>query len=182
MNFVRRLLLCLYGLSSVVLGVFLVACMADTQILLSAIYYIQNVFTGGYAFVLTFLKAAFLIILGSVSVFLAVHRKATPSLAKINSCENGQVNISLNAIETLVQKTALSVDGIKEVKSKLKTTPEGVAIYLYITVPDNINIPVIASDLQNQVKENLQNMSGLNVLEVKVLVNNIASVEGAKTN
>ncbi len=91
-----------------------------------------------------------------------------------NFTELGEVRISLKAVESMVHTAARSIKGIREVSTKTDSTEQGLVIYLRVkTIPD-VPIPGLASELQEKVKQYVQQISGHNVAEVKVLVENIA--------
>ncbi len=117
-----------------------------------------------------------IIILGLilVSVFTSGKRKEKDYGSIVSFTETGEVRISLQAIESMVLMAARSIKGIREVSTKTDSTEQGLVIYLRInTIPD-VPIPGLAAELQEKVKEYVQEISGYNVAEVKVLVENIA--------
>ncbi len=88
--------------------------------------------------------------------------------------EMGEVRISLKAVENMVLMAARSVKGIREVSTRTESTEQGLVIYLRIQPIPDIPIPGLASELQEKVKAYVQEISGYNVAEIKVLVENIA--------
>jgi uncharacterized alkaline shock family protein YloU len=66
------------------------------------------------------------------------------------------------------------VKGIREVNTRIDSVEQGIVIYMRIKVLPDIPIPSLVNDLQARVKEYVQEISGSNVAEIKVLVENIA--------
>ena len=66
------------------------------------------------------------------------------------------------------------IKGIREVNTRINFTEQGLIIYLRIRVIPDIPIPALVSELQQKIREYVQEISGASVAEVKVLVENIA--------
>jgi uncharacterized alkaline shock family protein YloU len=173
MNMLRRLLLCLWSLVLIALGAALAVCAfrpAATQYGLDRLY---RLLTGSAHFWWLLLAAVTLFLCGVLGVFVSLARKSTPSQVVVGKSESGQVNISLEAVDNVVHKAALSVAGVKDIKSRLKTANNGLGIYLQIAIPHDTNVPETATAVQNAVKEQLQLVTGLMVTEVAVLVSTV---------
>lgn len=82
----------------------------------------------------------------------------------------GQVKVALPAVEALVEKEVAGVQEIKEVKAQVQTVPQGVSINLQLVVVPGVNIPALSSDIQQRVKDNIYNVIGITVQEVRVAV------------
>ncbi|MDK2882379.1 MAG: hypothetical protein PWP58_715 [Bacillota bacterium] len=116
--------------------------------------------------------AVLVFLLGLRLAFLALPRKRAEHLLLQNS-ELGEVSIALTAIENLVQRTAGQVEGVKEVRSKVNTQAEGLSINLNAWVGSNVNVPDLATRLQEAVRQRLQQVVGLKAVAVKVAVKDI---------
>jgi uncharacterized alkaline shock family protein YloU len=84
----------------------------------------------------------------------------------------------MEAVDNVVKRAALSVSGVKDVKSKLKAANNGVSVNLQVALPHDTNVPETATAIQTAVKEQLQTITGLTVAEVAIVV---TSVEGRPT-
>lgn len=87
----------------------------------------------------------------------------------------GQVNISLQAIENLVVKVVGQVNGVKEVKPKIVSDPQGVGVQVRAVVTPDINIPEVSMEIQQRIKERVFEVTGVTVSRVKVFIENIAA-------
>jgi uncharacterized alkaline shock family protein YloU len=92
----------------------------------------------------------------------------------VSFTEIGEVRISFKAIESMVLAAARKVNGIREVTTRIDAVEQGLIIYMRVkTIPD-MPIPGLAAELQTKVRDYVQQNSGTNISEVKVLVENIA--------
>ncbi len=90
--------------------------------------------------------------------------------AVVHEGSMGQVRVSLTAIEALAEKIVAAVPGIKEVKAKVVSSPQGIALHLKLSTASDINIPAVSEDIQREVKDGIYNVIGLAVSEVRVAV------------
>jgi len=92
----------------------------------------------------------------------------------VSYTEIGEIRISFKAIENMVLAASRKVKGIRDVNTRIDSTEQGLLIYMRIkTIPD-LPIPALVGELQSVVRDYVQEISGSNVAEVKVLVENIA--------
>lgn len=82
----------------------------------------------------------------------------------------GQVRVALPAVEALAEKVVSSAQDVKEVRARVEAVPQGVSINLQLVVLPDVNIPSLSSDIQQQVKDNIYNVVGITVHEVRVAV------------
>jgi len=123
------------------------------------------------------------LVVGVLLVTLAASgRGATQKVAQtakeggsiVSFTEIGEVRISFKAVESMVLAAARKVNGIREVTTRIDAVEQGLIVYIRVkTIPD-IPIPGLAGELQTKVRDYLQENSGTNISEVKVLVENIA--------
>ncbi len=92
----------------------------------------------------------------------------------VSFTETGEIRISFRAVENMVLNASRKVKGVREINTRLNFTEQGLVIYLRIKVIPDLPIPALVNELQNTVREYVQEISGTNVAEVKVLVENIA--------
>jgi uncharacterized alkaline shock family protein YloU len=92
----------------------------------------------------------------------------------VSFTEIGEVRISFKAVESMVLAAARKVNGIREVTTRIDAVEQGLIVYMRVkTIPD-IPIPALVGELQTKVRDYVQENSGTNISEVKVLVENIA--------
>ncbi len=108
--------------------------------------------------------------------------------------DTGKVNISDEVVASIAGIAANEIDGVSAIPSgvvggiaeklgakknnqkgvKVLVTEDGATIDLYITVAFGKRIPELAWEVQENVKNSVETMTGINVLKVNVHVNNVA--------
>ncbi|HEY9061312.1 MAG TPA: alkaline shock response membrane anchor protein AmaP [Pseudobacteroides sp.] len=87
--------------------------------------------------------------------------------------EIGEIKVSLNSIESIALAATKRLSGIKEAKAHVYKGVEGVTVIIKAIVLADVNIPILSEDIQVKVKKTIEDTSGIRVLEVKVVVDNI---------
>ncbi|MDD3364470.1 MAG: alkaline shock response membrane anchor protein AmaP [Syntrophomonas sp.] len=82
----------------------------------------------------------------------------------------GEVSISIAAIKVIIMKAVKQVEGVKDIKSVVSSTAGGLIVKLHIMINPEHTVPELAQSLQAAVKDNLEKIGGLQVAEIKVLV------------
>lgn len=111
----------------------------------------------------------------SLRFFLASIRVPSKKIeqALLHRGDAGEVTITLTALENLVIRASRQVKGIREVKPRVKILPEGVAILLEVSVTPEQNLPALAQTLQETVRNYVTATTGLESVEVRILINGI---------
>ncbi len=107
--------------------------------------------------------------------------------------EGGKVNISDEVVATIAGIAAMEIDGVYGMAGgafgaiseklgakkspqkgvKVSVTEEGAVIDLYIVVSFGVRIPELAWDVQENVKNSVETMTGIDVLKVNVRVDGV---------
>jgi uncharacterized alkaline shock family protein YloU len=82
----------------------------------------------------------------------------------------GEVTISIAATKAIIMKALKQVEGVKDLKPTVGQSPAGLLIHLHIMINPDYCVPETAQLLQTAVKENLEKIGGLQVAEIKILV------------
>jgi len=109
----------------------------------------------------------------SFALFIGVFRPKPVRNTVVHETPLGSIKITLAALDNLVIKAARSVQGIREVKAYIKAQQNYVSIQLTVQVQPDLNIPQMTEELQKKVKEYLTKTTGINVHDVRVIVNRI---------
>lgn len=165
-----RTLLAVYAIFITIVTLFLGSIMAGWTV---PLLLFQETFLPGRPEI--FWPVAILVVLAGVRLFWVV--VAGPKGREVVIAESalGQTRISLQAIENLVTKVVSQVAGVREVKSKIISVPQGIGIQVQVAVTPDINIPEVSGDIQYRVKEQVLNVTGISVNSVKVMVENISA-------
>ncbi|MBQ9992764.1 MAG: hypothetical protein IJP33_04985, partial [Firmicutes bacterium] len=110
-------------------------------------------------------------------VVIGVHVKKVVPYTKVSMGEFGQVDISLAAIDAVVGKVAKSFEGIRDVKTRIKSDNAGISVLLDVVMNADCNIPETIALLQQDVKAQLETTVGISVVSVKTAITNIAAVQ-----
>lgn len=87
---------------------------------------------------------------------------------------DGEVSISLTAIEDFIQRVARDVAEIRQLDCKVINTKRGLRVLNNVTVWAGISIPEISAKFQNMIKLKLQGMLGIeDNIEVKMHVKEV---------
>ena len=114
---------------------------------------------------------------GSLTVLFGFYLLAFPQKLRaerqgfvVQRTDNGELRISIKAIEGLVQKCIDMHDEIDVVSQRIRNTRDGVTVDLNIALANNISIPLAVAALQKQIKQYLAASAGIEVTEVRVSV------------
>ncbi len=166
----------------VILGLLLAA--AGVLIFLIGIRYplgVDKLFTLTYEhysfwFVVTLIIGVLVFLLGLWTVIsLFARREKTPSQAEVSAGDQGKVSIGVPAMENIIRSSAAKISEVQDLKVKIKCLPHGVAVLLNCVLQADANVPAVTQALQNAVKQDLENMAGLTVEEVRVIVSSVAA-------
>ncbi|MDP8259259.1 MAG: alkaline shock response membrane anchor protein AmaP [Candidatus Aadella gelida] len=160
MNFFRRLVVFLYMLLMVSLGGFLV--LASLNLLSpEKCAEIMNMIVADTGYQIAGAVAGIVIILiGIIAPYrLAKRLKRSRFISFQNP--DGEVTISLSAVEDYIQKIAKSIGGIKDVKSSVRSGKKGINVTTDVTISASASIPEVTEQIQMEVKNKVQSMLGI---------------------
>ncbi len=92
----------------------------------------------------------------------------------LTTTELGVVRVSIATLDTLTQKAVQSFQEVKEVKNVVLSDVDGARIQLKITVLPDVSMPELTRSIQTKVKEYVESLSGINVKEVQVYIENLS--------
>ncbi len=97
------------------------------------------------------------------------------------STELGEIAVSFETIENLVIKVTSKVKGVRELKSKVNIDEnDNLSIVVRIQFDGETPIPQITNELQAIIKGKVEEITGLSVTKVHVMVSNISQTPGRK--
>jgi len=85
----------------------------------------------------------------------------------------GQVKVSVQAVENLVVKVAMDMNGVKEVKPRISSSDKGVSVTILATVSPDISIPDTTKLMQDLVKERVFGVAGIALVNVQISIETI---------
>jgi uncharacterized alkaline shock family protein YloU len=99
-----------------------------------------------------------------------------PASALMKQTELGGTYISLEAIDTMVQKHCRAVSRVKDVHTTLQSAETGITIGIRLCVLPDTDVVTLSSELQKTLKETVESLTGVQVNEIGVLVESAAPV------
>jgi len=120
-------------------------------------------------------------ILGVIGILISIMllrnslKSKIPTQTDVIVTSLGKIKITINALEFMAEKIAKQVSGVKETKPTIKSTSNGIAIFLKVSLAPDVNIPEITAQIQNKIKEHFSKVAGIDVEEVRILVTKLNS-------
>lgn len=110
-------------------------------------------------------------------LFAGKNKKADvrPASALMKQTELGGTYISLEAIDSMVQKHCRAISRVKDVHTTLQSTETGVTIGIRLNVLPDTDVVTLSGELQKSLKENVESLTGIAVNEIGVLVESAAA-------
>jgi uncharacterized alkaline shock family protein YloU len=140
----------------------------------SPLFYLENALgTSGGAWGIGII--AFIFFIASIRLLYYAFGPRRKGGTVIRENEMGEVRISLSAIENLVRKVVRQVEGVRDVRAAVAVPPTGLVVHARVSVSPDVAIPEVSDDIQTSVKNYVNNIVGINVIEVRVLVDNITN-------
>lgn len=168
MNSIDRFLLAIYMIVlTCVYCIFLLVPFGYPTILQSA-GFVYNVFEKYQWYI--FAAAILLILLNIKLVIGIITGDRVKKFGVIRSTENGEVNISNDAIKSMVIKVTSEISGIKDIKVTIKPVKDNVSIHIKTNIISEVNIPLTVKQIQENVKKYIEAMAEIPIGEVKVTI------------
>ena len=128
-------------------------------------------------------------LLGIIIIICGIMR-SRKILAKFKSSKtiafenpDGQVTVSLSAIEDFVKKSVHQFADVKELKSNVTANKRGINIECMATIFSDSNIPQTTEKIQSLVKSKVQEMLGVEeAINIKIHVTKISALKGKREN
>lgn len=90
----------------------------------------------------------------------------------------GEVRVSIGAVEEFLKRLEGGFDEVREMKPVLSITKKGLDIIAWITLEPNTNIPEATTRIQGTIREYIEGVLGIkNIASIKVFITKIAHEE-----
>ena len=128
------------------------------------------------------LVAVLVLVIGLICLVAAFRRDPKSKEPKpvnqflVDNSFDGEVYISVDAIRMLINKAVKKLDGTRDVESRIRPGEEGLIIDLTTRINAERSVPEITQGIQQVVKEDLEQLGGLKVSTINVLINESAPV------
>lgn len=172
MSGIWRFVLFLYNLFLLLLaGTAVVAAMGKPE----PLNYITLALSTSQNRIIVGIAAIFIIVLTVFVLISLFNRKPKNNSIIVENSLAGQVSITVAAVKVIIMKAVKKVEGVKDIKPVVSDGPEGLIIYLHMMINPEYSVPEMSKNIQDSVKEYLQNIGGLQVAEIRVLVDDFST-------
>ena len=135
-------------------------------------YYIKNFayLFRTYRYIIGIIGIVFLIL--SIRVMLSGMRGESSGRSISRQTQLGEVRISVITLQNIAERAVKGIEGVKEVKSRALLNNDGAVMKINLVVA-NIKLPELVVEVQKLVKNEVESVTGINVAEVKVYIDNV---------
>lgn len=126
-----------------------------------------------WMFITTIIVLAVMILLSIRFIFLSVKSDANRPPSVDQRTDIGDIRISLETLRNLALKSVSRVKGAQEFKVKVQLSSAGLEIIVRIFVDGERSITAITEEVQQAVKEYIEDITGIPVASVSVFVANL---------
>ncbi|HBQ26722.1 MAG TPA: alkaline shock response membrane anchor protein AmaP [Syntrophomonas sp.] len=177
MNSVWRFLLFLYNLLLIILSGLLIAAAIGRP---EPLKYIEIALSTTQNRIIMGVTGVLLLTLGIYVFISTIKLQPRVKSVEIDHSLAGEISITIPAIKLIIMKAVKKVEGIKEIKPTVNSRPDGLEVYLHMMINPDIGVPELSKNVQDAVRKYLEDIGGLKVAEVKVLVDDLSP--GFKTS
>lgn len=179
MKFFNRLMLALYALVwlLVLAGAALAQFAPDV---LQSVVYPMNRLMNVYPFVPYVLLGV--MALWSLGIFLLAfkrEKRRDKGNVALQNTENGAVNVTVGALETLVREAIGQNDEVLELKSHVVNHEDSITVEVRMALSSTAHIPNVTVLMQRNIKRFIEEFSGIAVREVVITVTEVRTPEPA---
>jgi len=115
----------------------------------------------------------FFLVMGGLFIFLTLKGMRQEQYIAFEN-PNGEVTISVAAVEDFVYRTVKQFVEIKEVYPSIRPLNDGVSIGIQAVLWSGVNIPDVTEQIQGEVKKQVQTILGIeNIADVQIKVTRI---------
>ncbi|SFP91247.1 alkaline shock response membrane anchor protein AmaP [Caldicoprobacter faecalis] len=178
-SWLERALLVVYTFVVALVSLVLMAIAVGVIPFARAVEYINNI-QYDWDFRLALFIVSFVFLLTSLKLLFLKRKRTTFAGTLIKNTELGMIRVSINTLDTLVQKAVRGFGEVKDVRSLVVAEPDGVRVRLNMQLMPDVNIPEISQAIQKKVKEYVESTAGIIVKEVYVYIDNLAALQRSR--
>lgn len=86
----------------------------------------------------------------------------------------GRIEITAPALENLIRRAARQIREIREVRPILRYSRDGLHVFLRLGVSPEANIPVVSQDVQQVIRDYLEEKAGIRPYQIQVLIESVS--------
>ncbi|MFY0543259.1 alkaline shock response membrane anchor protein AmaP [Brevibacillus sp. H7] len=173
MNLFDRFILTIYSFALIVLSCIMIGV---TSGLIPADYvrpYVEQMLSGTQ---MAYLIVAVIFLVVSLRFFFSSFRRQKRKGEKgiRQHSDLGEVNITLQTIQTIAERAARRIKGVRDLKTSVKAVESGNIIALRVSVDGETPLPELTQKMQYDVKNQVESIAGVAIAEVSVIVTEVA--------
>lgn len=139
----------------------------------------QAIIAGMYAGTISnipYLVVLVIFLLISVRFFLTAftRKKERKEKGIRQRSDYGEIHITLQTIQSIAERAARKVKGVRELKTTVKALDSGNLIHLRLTFDGETPLPELTERLQQEVKAQVEAITGVEITEVSVVITEVA--------
>ena len=120
------------------------------------------------------------VIVLSIALMFSGIRKKKQKTALINNTVNGDIAISLTALEDMATRHMMNNPAIRSVKATVTNKDSKVIVASRVSMYEDVNIPETLLALQTSLKAHIELLAGIEVKKITLLVDKTAQVVKAR--
>lgn len=107
-------------------------------------------------------------------------KEVRPASALMKQSDIGGAFISLEALDSMVQKHCKAQARVRDCHTTLLSAESGVTIGVRLSVLPDTDVVTVTTELQESLKEYIERLTGIHVNEIGVLVENTTALPAAR--
>ncbi|MBL7155721.1 MAG: alkaline shock response membrane anchor protein AmaP [Candidatus Omnitrophica bacterium] len=178
MNFIKSIFVLIFTLIFVVVGASFIALSFNLFTTDEVVNFINYIYADPNIKMALGIVGSLLILVGVAIANISISRM---QMQKTIAFENpdGQVTVSLSAIEDFIKKSVRHLADVKDLRSSVTASKKGINIVCRATIFSDSNIPETTERIQNIVKTKVQEMLGVEErINIKIHVTKISPHKG----
>ena len=120
--------------------------------------------TSGKAQIVTFTSGLLLLLVSCLTIYLAIADIHSSGRIRLDSA-GGKLTISVSAIEDHLSRLGRSIEGVKELKPRIRRTPAGWGLYARVSVWSDQNVQEVHNEIREQIKQGIISIIGDHTIE-----------------
>lgn len=180
MNLFDRFILTIYSLALIVVSVFAIGLFVGIVPLAVVSDTLTNLYGNPMA-AWPYLVVAIIFLIISIRFFIGsfLFGRSRQESGIRQRGEFGEITISIPTIQTIAERAARKVKGVRDLKTIVKSREIGNLIELRVTIDGETPIPEITQKLQFEVKGNVEAIAGVEMSEIRVTIVEVQTQETA---
>lgn len=130
---------------------------------------------------IAFLAIVLLFIMLSLRFLLYGFKRSSSNLTINTRNDLGEMQTSITTFETIAERTVRQVAGVRDSKVRLKVSEvDGHQFYIKVIIDGDVPIPQITEQIQRDVKYKVEEITGVTIQQVSVLISDVISPQAQK--